>query len=228
MIELFKQLFSAEGLQHLIQAGGLPTICLIVFLETGVFALLPGDSLLVLCGILAATPGADGQPLLSLPALLTLVPACAVLGDQTGYWVGKWAGRTFIYGLKDRYLGPIPLFKKSYLERTEAFYTRFGNFTIVAGRWVPFVRTFAPLLAGVVKMPFGTFLTYNVLGALSWVYSMVLAGYFLPPLLARIVPGFDLAKNIDKIAVAIVFLSLIPIVLTVRQDSRERKRAEDA
>jgi membrane-associated protein len=223
-MEFIKQLLwflTPEGIQWLIQTGGLPTICLIVFAETGFFALLPGDSLLVLCGIFAATKGADGQPLLSLPLLLTLVPVCGVLGDQVGYWIGTWFGKA-MYNWKDVSFLGIPIFKKAYLVKTEDFYRRWGTFFIVVGRWVPIVRTFAPIVAGITKMPIATFLRFNVLGAFTWVWSMVLAGYFLPPVIQQFFPGFDLAKNIDKIAITVVFLSLLPILWTMH---RERKSA---
>ncbi len=210
-------LLKPEGIQWLIQAGGLPAICLIIFAETGFFALLPGDSLLVLCGIFAATPGADGRPLLPLSTMLALVPVCAIVGDQVGYWIGTWFGRA-LYSWRDVSVLGIPIFKQAYLKKTEDFYGRWGTFFIVAGRWVPIVRTFAPIVAGVIKMPLRTFLPYNVIGAFTWVWSMLLAGYFLPPVLQRVWPGFDLARNIDKIALGIVFLSVLPIAWTVYKE----------
>ncbi len=214
LVEKLLWLLKPEGIQWLIQTGGLPAICLVIFAETGFFALLPGDSMLVLCGIFAATPGASGRPLLSLPLLLTVVPVFGVLGDQVGYWLGSWFGRA-LYTWRDVAFLGIPIFKQAYLQRTERFYERWGTFFIVAGRWVPIVRTFAPIVAGVTKMPFRTFAAWNVLGAFSWVWSMVLAGYLLPPLLHRFWPGFDLAANIDKIALVVVFLSVVPIAWTV-------------
>jgi membrane-associated protein len=217
-----------EGIQWLIRTGGLPAICLIVFAETGIFALLPGDSLLVLCGILANTIGEDGRPLLSLPLLLTVVPLCGVLGDQVGYWIGTKFGAA-AYGWRERSLLGIPLFKQSYLRKTEEFYGRWGTFFIVAGRWVPIVRTFAPIVAGITRMPFRTFIIYNVLGAFTWVWSMVLAGYYLPPVLQRIAPGFDLARNIDKVAIVVVLASLLPIAWTIHKERAEaRAAAKDA
>jgi membrane-associated protein len=86
---------------------------------------------------------------------------------------------------------------------------------------VPIVRTFAPIVAGIIRMPLRTFLPYNVLGACTWVWSMVLAGYFLPPMIQRVWPGFDLARHIDKIALVIVILSVLPIVWTVHKERRE-------
>jgi membrane-associated protein len=218
-LERLLWLLKPEGIQWLIQTGGVPAICLIVFAETGFFALLPGDSMLVLCGIFAGTTGDDGRPLLSLPLLLGVVPLCGVLGDQVGYWIGTWFGRA-MYAWQDRSLLGIPIFKRAYLTRTEEFYGRWGTFFIVAGRWVPIVRTFAPIVAGIIRMPFRTFISFNFVGAFTWVWSMVLAGYFLPPLLKRVAPGFDLARNIDKIAIVVVLLSLLPILWTVYKERR--------
>jgi membrane-associated protein len=220
MISQLLWLLQPEGIQWLIQSGGLPAVCLIIFAETGFFALLPGDSMLVLCGILAHTKGAGGEPLLSLPFLLTVVPLCGIVGDQVGYWIGTWFGRA-LYTWKDRSILGIPIFKQAYLNKTEAFYQRWGTFFIVAGRWVPIVRTFAPIVAGVTRMRLRTFFTYNIIGAFTWVWSMVLAGYFLPPVMQRLWPGFNLASNIDKVALVVVFLSLLPIAWTAYRERRQ-------
>lgn len=216
-------LLKPEGIGWLIQTGGVPAICLVIFAETGFFAILPGDSMLVLCGIIAATPAADGRPLLNLPLLLTAAPLCGVAGDQVGFWLGSFVGKP-MYQWKDRYIWRIPLFKQAYLRRTEEFYARWGSFTIVAGRWVPFVRTFAPIIAGIIKMRFITFITFNVIGAFTWVWSMVLAGYYLPRVLEPVVqkfwPSFTLATHIDKVALVVVLLSTIPLIHTVWKESR--------
>lgn len=209
-----------EGITYIIQTFGMTGICLIVFAETGVFAILPGDSLLVLCGVFAATKGPDGLPLLPLWALLLIVPLCGVAGDQVGYSIGRWAG-TKIYGWKEVRLGPLPLFRPAWLKRTEDFYHRWGVFSIVMGRWVPIVRTFAPIVAGVTNMPYSRFIPFNIIGAFTWVWSMVLTGYYLDAALKKVWPGFDLAANIDKIAVLVVLLSLLPIVYTVIKERRE-------
>ncbi|MES2201735.1 MAG: VTT domain-containing protein [candidate division FCPU426 bacterium] len=217
-MELLHQLLwyiKPEGISHLIHAFGLPGICLILFAETGFFALLPGDSLLVLCGIFAATPDpTTGQPLLPLWALLVLAPLSGVLGDQVGYWLGSLLGKS-VYGWNDFKLLGVPVYKRAYLQKTEQFYSRWGSFTVVAGRWVPVVRTFAPIVAGVTRMPFKTFLPYNIIGAFSWVWSMVFAGYFLDSVLTRLFPGFVLAAQIDKIAGIIILISLAPIAYTL-------------
>ena len=212
-----------EGFRTLIESFGLPVICAMIFVESGVFPMLPGDSLLVVCGIYAATPGAGGQ-VLSLPLLLGIVPLCAVLGSQAGFGMGRWAGAS-AYGWKDRNLGPLPVFRRAWLLRTEAFFKRWGAFAVVAARWVPFVRTGAPLLAGVTRMPYARYIPFNVVGAVSWVWSMVLVGYFLPPLMDRLAPGFKLEDNIDRIVLGVVLLSLIPVAVTIWKEGQEGRAA---
>jgi membrane-associated protein len=219
LIHQFLGIFHSEGIRSLIEAYGLGLVCLIVFAESGAFPMLPGDSLLVICGIYAATPGPGGQAVLSLTALLTLVPLAGVLGGQLGYGVGRWAGPA-VHQWKDRQLGPVPVYRRAWLAQTDRFYQRWGGFAVIAGRWVPFVRTGAPLLAGVTRMGLGRYTLYNVLGALSWVGSMVLVGYFLPPLWAQVLPGLRLEDNIEKIVLLVVALSLLPIVYTTWVERR--------
>jgi membrane-associated protein len=106
---------------------------------------------------------------------------------------------------------------------TKDFYERWGVFAIVASRWVPIVRTFAPILAGVTRMPYRTFVPFNVLGGFSWVLSMVLLGYFLPPLAAHFFPQFNFTAHIEKIVMLIIFLSFIPIAYTIWKERRQGK-----
>lgn len=214
-------LFKSEGIQWLIMTGGLPVICLVIFAETGFFAMLPGDSLLVLCGIFAATPSSETGTLLPISSLLVVVPLCGVLGDQVGFWIGTWFGHA-MYGWKDkRFLG-VPIFKVVYLNKTENFYKRWGVFAVMMGRWVPIVRTFAPIIAGITHMPFRKFIAFNVLGGFTWVWSMVMTGYFLGTV-AKNKFGFDLAKHIDKIAIVVVLLSSIPIGYTIWKEKQEAR-----
>lgn len=207
--------FHSDGIRALIQGYGLPVICAIVFAESGAFPMLPGDSLLVVCGIYAATPGGG----LSLAALLGLVPLCAVLGSQVGYQVGRWAG-PLAWKWKDRRLGPLPLYRHAWLVQTEAFFHRWGTFAVVASRWVPFVRTGAPLLAGASGIPYHRYILNNIVGAFAWVWSVVLLGYFLPPLLARTLPGYRLEDHIEMIIGVVIALSLLPIVYTLWRERR--------
>lgn len=167
----------------------------IVFCETGLVLtpILPGDSLLFAAGAFAASGS------LNLTTMLILLSVAAVLGDAVNYSVG-------------RYLGPKVLtpdsriFKRAYMERTERFYERYGNKTIVLARFVPIVRTFAPFLAGVGKMSYAQFATYNVLGALLWVSACLVSGYFFGNLpIVR--------DNFSLVVLGIVFVSILPAIV---------------
>ncbi|MGI4862947.1 MAG: DedA family protein [Janthinobacterium lividum] len=148
---------------------------LIIFTETGVviFPFLPGDSLLFVAGALAAQPNpTTGQPLLNIFYLIPLLLAAAFLGDNLNYFIGDYLGpRVFREDFK--------LLKRKYLEQTQAFYAKHGGQTIIMARFVPIVRTFAPFVAGVGTMTYRTFVSYSIAGAVLWVVSLTLAGYFL-------------------------------------------------
>ena len=190
----------------LISWGGLTLVCAVVFVETGLFAgfFLPGDSLLVTAGIFART----GH--LSLAWLLLLVPLCAIAGDQLGYAIGRRAGEA-MYRWPDSWY-----FKKKHLRRTHDFYEKYGAKTIVIARFVPIVRTFAPVVAGIGEMAYSRFVAYNVLGGLLWAESMLLAGFSL----ASLIP--DVEKRIHLVIVIVIILSLLPAVVEIL---RERHRA---
>jgi membrane-associated protein len=148
---------------------------LIIFTETGVviFPFLPGDSLLFVAGALAAQPNPNtGEPLLNIAYLIPLLLAAAFLGDNLNYFIGDYLGpRVFREDFK--------LLKRKYLEQTQAFYAKHGGQTIIMARFVPIVRTFAPFVAGVGTMTYRHFASYSIVGAVLWVVSLTLAGYFL-------------------------------------------------
>lgn len=199
--ELLHRLADVRGL---IQAGGLPAVCGIVFVETGLFAFfLPGDSLLVTAGVFSR------MGLIPLPWLMLLGGLCAVAGDQVGYWIGFKTGQA-LYSWPETWY-----FKRAHLKKTHDFYERYGAKTIVIARFVPIVRTFAPVVAGVGQMEYKKFVGYNLVGGLAWVWGMVLTGYGL----ASLVPDID--KKIDKVILVVIFLSLLPGVI---EFWRERKR----
>lgn len=192
--ELIGLLKKVHDVKAIVQWGGLTMISLIVFVETGLFVgfFLPGDSLLVTAGIFART----GH--LSLGTLLTVVPLCAIIGDQVGYIIGRKAGEA-LYSRPDSLV-----FKRAHLKRAHDFYEKYGVKTIVIARFVPIVRTFAPAVAGAAQMDYKTFVTYNILGGILWVFSTVLGGYFL----ASLVPDID--KKIHHVIVVVVILSVLP------------------
>ncbi len=208
MHHLVDALHRLLDVRALIQAGGLPAVCLIVFVETGLFAFfLPGDSLLVTAGVFARLG------LIPLGWLLLLGGACAVAGDQVGYWIGVKTGQA-LYSWPDSWY-----FKQAHLKKTRDFYERYGAKTIVIARFVPIVRTFAPVVAGVGQMSYKRFVSYNVIGGLAWVWGMALAGYGL----ASAIP--DVEKKIHKIILVVIFLSILPAVI---EFWRERRRGAAA
>jgi membrane-associated protein len=175
----------------LIQWGGIIGITGIVFVETGLFIgfFLPGDSLLVTAGILAAAGQLDIRWLIIFPTI------AAIVGDQTGYVIGRKTGNA----LRDRY----PRFK-DHLERAHRFYEKYGAKTIVFARFVPIVRTFVPAVAGAARMDYRTFVTFNVFGGMLWVVSTTLLGYSL----GRVIP--DIERYLHIVIAIVVILSISP------------------
>ncbi|HEY5549082.1 MAG TPA: DedA family protein [Coriobacteriia bacterium] len=170
---------------------------LVIFCETGlvVTPFLPGDSLLFAAAAVAARPGST----LNIWVLFVAMLAAAVLGDTANYWIGAKLGPHLLRNPDSRIL------KKEYLDKTHAFFERYGGKAIVLGRFVPFVRTFAPFLAGVGEMHYGRFLEFNFTGGLAWVGIFIAGGYFF----GRIPV---VADNLTLVLVGVVFVTLIPIV----------------
>ncbi len=196
-MEFIEQYFPwLPSVGEIIRWGGVFAITFIIFAETGLLVgfFLPGDSLLVTAGVIAA----NGD--LSLTALLTLVPLAAVIGDAVGYQIGKRAGAALYSRPDSRF------FKRSHLMKAHAFYEKHGGKTIVIARFVPIIRTFAPTVAGAAGMSYRRFATYNIVGGIGWVISMVLLGFGL----GRSVP--DLEKHIHIVIAVVIFLSLLPAV----------------
>ncbi|MCS7312982.1 MAG: VTT domain-containing protein [Acidobacteria bacterium] len=195
--------------QAIIQWGGVLGIALVVFVETGLFVgfFLPGDSLLVTAGILAAAGHLD------LSLLLVLTTLAAIVGDQVGYGIGRRAGEALYRRPDSRW------FRRSHLERAHAFYEKYGAKTIVLARFVPIVRTFAPAVAGAALMHYRRFVTYNVVGGFLWVFSMVLTGYML----GRAVPHIQ--KYLHWVIALVVFLSILPGIIEAWRNARVARRA---
>lgn len=199
-----------DHMQTIIQTYGLWTyliVFLIVFCETGlVFTpFLPGDSLLFVLGALAAAEA------LELKYLLILLSVAAVLGDTVNYWIGHaLAGKV---SRKEKIL----FLKQEYLTKTQKFYEKYGNQTIILARFVPIVRTFAPFLAGVGSMKYSKFLLYNLVGGLLWVFLFVLAGYFFGNL-----PFVE--HNFSLVIFGIIILSIIPMVVEFIRHRQEESK----
>jgi membrane-associated protein len=195
MIELLRHLLAqVYDVRGLIEWGGTALVCVIVFVETGMFVgfFLPGDSLLVTAGVFA------GAGHVKLASLLSLVTLCAIAGDQMGYLIGRKAGANLYRREDSRF------FKKRHLERAHEFYEKYGGKTIVIARFVPIIRTFCPPVAGAAKMKYARFLTYDIAGGFLWVWSMVLVGYTL----GRTVPNVD--SKIHYIIAVVIVVSLMP------------------
>jgi len=184
----------------LVRAAGYLGMFVMIYAESGVFFgfFLPGGSLLFTAGLLAS------QGMFNIYWLIILLGAAAILGDSTGYWFGAKVGDKIF--VKENSL----FFNKKYLEQTKEYYEKYGSMTIIIGRFVPFVRTFAPILAGVGKMRYRKFLLYNVLGALLWAVGVALLGFFL----GSVVPGVD--KYLSWIIVFIVFITILPILFKLK------------
>jgi membrane-associated protein len=188
----------------------------IVFAETGLAVgfFLPGDSLLVVAGLFAAA----GR--LNLALLLSTLFVAAVVGDAVGYYTGKKMGPRLFKRQKSL------LFRPSHLQRAHAFYEKYGGKTIVIARFVPIVRTFAPIVAGAAEMPYRRFVVFNVLGGFLWVTSMLLTGYFLGNLLKSKF-GIDLEEHIEWVVLVVVALSLMPPVIEYLKSRREKARGTE-
>jgi membrane-associated protein len=183
------------SIEAIIQWGGLIGLFLIVFAETGLLIgfFLPGDSLLFTAGVLAAAGLFDVKIL-----VLTLIVA-AIIGDTVGYWTGRFMGQRLFHKKDSRF------FKQEYVKKAHTFYERNGGKTIILARFIPIIRTFAPIVAGVANMKYRNFAIYNIVGGILWVSAMVLGGYYL----IKVIPGAD--KYIHLIIGVIIIISLIPV-----------------
>jgi membrane-associated protein len=186
--------------EALIRYGGLVLLLLIIFAETGIFFgfFLPGDSLLFAAGLLSESEYLDTP----VTVLIVLLITAAVLGTTVGYGVGRWA-KNYLEHRTDNFF-----YRKKYIEMTEAFYQRHGMMAFVLGRFLPIVRTFVPILAGMTHINFRNFLIYNILGATIWVVTMVMAGH----LLGNAFP--NLIEYLEYIVFGMILLTAIPLVVS--------------
>lgn len=199
---------------YLISTFGLAGLLLIIFAECGLLVgfFLPGDSLLFTAGLLVS------QDVVTLPlwSLLVLVPVAAIAGNLVGYWIGRRAGPVIFDRPDSR------LFRREYVERSHAFFEKYGPFTILLARFVPIVRTFATVMAGASRMRFSTYAVYSMVGGLLWGAGVTTLGYYLGQI------AF-IRNNVEAILVAIVLLSVIPVVVElIRARRRQARRGRHA
>ncbi len=199
MFDFLKQLTDPESI---IKYGGLAMLLFVIFAETGLFVgfFLPGDNLIFIAGLLCAT-----KPELmnvSFPLLLILMMTSAIIGNVFGFWFGKKAGET-LYKRKDSFF-----FRKKHIEITKAYYEKHGGKTLIIGRFLPIIRTFAPILAGVIKIEFKKFMMYNVIGAVLWIGSIGSIAFYL----GKQFP--EVENYLGYIFIALIVLTLIPIITT--------------
>lgn len=199
ILELFKHLTNADWIT---QHGGLYLVALIVFAETGLFVgfFLPGDSLLFVTGLIIAQSASPfDAAALNLPYWIVLITLAGIIGNIVGYWFGKKTG-PILFERKDTWL-----FKHKYLIQAKDFYEKKGGSAIILARFIPIVRTFAPIVAGVVHMDRKKFLLYNIIGSLAWVFSMTITGYCLGE--NEWVKG-----NLEKIVIGLILVTTLPVL----------------
>ncbi|PUZ24874.1 alkaline phosphatase [Chitinophaga parva] len=199
IVELFKELINPEWI---INHGGFYLVILIIFAETGLFVgfFLPGDSLLFVTGVYSSliSDSLGGMPLI---VIMLLIAIAGVAGNYVGYWFGRKSG-PLLFSRKDTFF-----FKKKHLYQAREFFEKHGGGAIFLARFLPIVRTFAPIVAGIVQMERKRFMMFNVLGSFAWVFSMILAGYYLDK-------SFPTLKNhLDIIIVLLVLITTLPVII---------------
>jgi membrane-associated protein len=213
MLELIRNLLhNLYNVQGLIQWGGTLLVCVIVFVETGLFVgfFLPGDSLLVTAGVFSSVGT------LKVGSLALLVTLCAIAGDQLGYWIGRRMGQALYRRPDSRF------FKRHHLERAHEFYEKYGGKTVILARFMPIVRTFCPPVAGAAQMRYARYLAFDVVGGCLWGGGLILAGYFL----GSVVP--NIGQRIHWVIAAVIFLSFLPALIGAARARSRRISKPDA
>lgn len=216
--QFLQDLYSSDGLKNLIATGGLWVLIAIVFSETGLLVgfFLPGDSLLVTAGVIAASMSRDGQPILNVWEVNIGLILAALVGDQLNYYMGRRTGLAIFQRSDSRF------FKKKYVQEAHDFYLQHGGKAIVIARFLPILRTFVPFIAGVATMPYRRYLAFSIFGSTLWVTSLVWLGY--------LVGQTPLGQKLHYVILLVVGISFIPIVLGVlnRYLAFKRKQADAA
>ncbi|NAW51913.1 DedA family protein [Elizabethkingia argentiflava] len=212
---------------YYITKGGLWIILFIIFAETGLFVgfFLPGDSLLFVSGIYATTIisesfGSTGSDYMDTTILATLIAVAAILGNMAGYWFGYKSGPV-LYEKKDTWL-----FKKKYLFKAHDFFDDHGRIAVIMARFLPIVRTFAPIVAGIVKMDKARFTLYNIIGGVLWSFSLVYGGHYLDKMF-RDQMGIDLKSHLELIILILVVITTVPVIIKFMSKAKKKTSKTD-
>ena len=209
--------FIQQFIEWIIHNGGLYFLLFVIFAETGLFVgfFLPGDSLLFAAGIYMSDLAREFFGFHWI-FIIILVIIASVLGNTVGYWFGNKTG-PLLFERKDTWI-----FKRKHLMRAKEFYDQYGKATIFLAKFLPIIRTFAPIVAGIVKMDKKTFLFYNIIGSICWVSSMMLGGYFLQSWVERKF-GYSLKDHIEAITIVIILITTLPVLYKLFFGSKKEK-----
>ena len=213
IIDFLKHLHDSDYIQSMIRSGGIPLTVAIIFAETGLLFgfFLPGDTLLFLAGVTAATwKSAAGDPLIEIWLLIPALIAAAIIGDQLGYFLGKKTGHA-IFTREEGFF-----FKRKHAERAHAFYVKYGVWAVVLAKFAPVLRTFVPFMAGVGEMSWRKYISVDVIAVTAWVCLAVLSGYIL---------GERAQKHIHYIILGIALVSMLPVIIGVTKEFLESRKA---
>jgi len=211
-----------------INNGGLWVMLFIVFAETGLMIgfFLPGDSLLFVAGIYSQKlidtliPGGTGSDFLNLSILWALISLCGIIGNMVGYWFGKKSGN-YLFQRQDNFL-----FKKKHLFDAKTFFEKHGGQAVVFARFLPIIRTFIPIVAGIVQMDRKKFILFNVVGCAAWVFLMLFAGHYLDKFFMKHY-NFDLKKHLEVIVIAIILITTLPVLYKIFFGKKASSHRED-
>jgi membrane-associated protein len=213
VIQFLTNLHSSGYLQQMIHEHGIPLLAFIVFAETGLLVgfFLPGDTMLFVAGVAAATSDPLGHTYLNIWALTISLVAAAILGDQLGYFLGLQTGHTIFTRQEGLF------FRRKHAERAHAFYVKYGPWAVIAARFAPVLRTFVPFMAGVGEMPYLRFLGIDSIGGFLWITIVVWTGYLL---------GATAQKNLSYIVPAIAVISMLPVAIGITKELIASRRGK--
>jgi membrane-associated protein len=205
LLQFIKNLYDPVYMQALVHTGGIPLIALIVFAETGLLVgfFLPGDTMLFIAGVAAATAGPSGAMYLDIWALTPALILAAVVGDQLGYFFGNKTGHA-IFTREEGFF-----FRRKHAERAHAFYTKYGVWAVILAKFAPVLRTFVPFMAGVGEMRYRKYFLVDTLAVIAWISLVVLSGYWL---------GARAQKNLHYIVLGIALVSMLPVIIGVTKE----------